>query len=138
MRRAFAGSDVTDTLASVLRNEPEWQALPPGMPRPLRLVLYRCLEKSPGRRLHDVADARLELEDAIAGYPGLPELGGDASELDAVAGGRRPTPRIGAGSGSAGPTVGLAVGLPPRASGRAGDSAGISWLAFSSSRLTPW
>jgi Tol biopolymer transport system component/tRNA A-37 threonylcarbamoyl transferase component Bud32 len=64
--QAFRGDTVTDTLASILRSEPDWSALPAATPARIRNLLRRCLEKDPRRRLHDVADARLEIEDALA------------------------------------------------------------------------
>jgi serine/threonine-protein kinase len=63
-RAAFAGETVAETLAAVLRAEPEWSALPAGTPAGVVAVLRRCLEKDPRRRLHDVSDARLLLEEA--------------------------------------------------------------------------
>ena len=62
-RRAFANDDVSDTLASVLRSEPDWSALPPESMH-LTSVLQRCLEKDVKRRLHDIADVKLLLEAA--------------------------------------------------------------------------
>jgi serine/threonine-protein kinase len=59
--RAFAGEDVSDTLASVLRGEPNWSALPTETTH-LASVLQRCLEKDVKRRLRDVADVKLLLE----------------------------------------------------------------------------
>jgi serine/threonine-protein kinase len=64
-RRAFAGEDVSDTLASVLRGEPDWGALPTDATH-LTSVLTRCLEKDPQRRLRDIADVKLLLETAPA------------------------------------------------------------------------
>ena len=66
-RTAFAGPTVTDTLAAVLQRDPDWQALPAATPPGLRLLLRRCLEKDPARRLHDIADARIELDDVSSG-----------------------------------------------------------------------
>ena len=63
-RQAFAGRTVTDVLAAILTREPDWEALPAETPLPARRLLRRCLQKSPDQRLHAVADARLELEDA--------------------------------------------------------------------------
>jgi hypothetical protein len=63
-RPAFAGEAVAETLAAVLRAEPEWSLLPAGTPGGVVSVLRRCLEKDPRRRLHDVSDARLLLEEA--------------------------------------------------------------------------
>jgi serine/threonine protein kinase len=66
-RRAFDGDDPAQTLASVLRSDPDWSRLPVGTPESVRRVLRRCLEKERGRRLADVRDARLDIEDAQAG-----------------------------------------------------------------------
>ena len=62
-RRAFDGDTVTDTLVRVLEREPEWAALPPAIPEPVRRLLRRCLEKDPWRRARDIGDARLELDE---------------------------------------------------------------------------
>jgi serine/threonine protein kinase/Tol biopolymer transport system component len=64
-RRLFAGETVTDTLAAVLRQDIDFETLPQSTPQTLRRVLRRCLERNPKNRLHDVADARLELTNAI-------------------------------------------------------------------------
>jgi hypothetical protein len=66
-RRLFAGETVSDTLAAVLRADPAWTLLPPETPAPLSDLLRRCLERDPHRRLHDVADARIVLEDLLEG-----------------------------------------------------------------------
>ena len=66
-RRLFEGDTVSDLLASVLKTDPDWSALPSGTPAPLRRLLGRCLVREPRERLHDMADARLEIEEAIAG-----------------------------------------------------------------------
>ena len=57
--RLFEGVTVSDTLASVLKSEPEWQALAPTTPSAVRRLLRRCLEKDRKRRLDSAADARL-------------------------------------------------------------------------------
>jgi len=66
-RRAFEGDDISITLASVLKEDVRWDALPADLPAPLRRLLRRCLEKDPKRRLSAIADARLELDDISAG-----------------------------------------------------------------------
>ena len=66
-RRAFGGDEVPDVLANVLAREPDWRALPAGTPPAVRRLLTRCLTKDPRERLHHIADARLELQDALAG-----------------------------------------------------------------------
>ena len=65
-RPAFGGETVADTLAAVLKTEPDWTALPPDTPPPVRRLLRRCLEKDRSRRLDSAADARLEIEDALS------------------------------------------------------------------------
>jgi serine/threonine protein kinase len=64
--RAFPGESISDTLAAVLRSEPDWTALPAETPPRIRDLLRRCLQKDPKRRLHDIADARIEIEEAVA------------------------------------------------------------------------
>jgi eukaryotic-like serine/threonine-protein kinase len=64
--RPFEGSEVTDTLASILKSDPDWRVLPAETPSGIRRVLRRCLEKDPRRRFHHIADVRLEIEDALA------------------------------------------------------------------------
>ncbi|HVS15642.1 MAG TPA: protein kinase [Thermoanaerobaculia bacterium] len=66
-RALFSGDSVAATLADVLRGELDLDSLPPGIPTPLRELLRRCLERDRDRRLHDIADARLVLEDLEAG-----------------------------------------------------------------------
>jgi len=63
-RRLFAGETVSDILAAVLKEEPPWGELPPGLPSTLQRVLRRCLRKQPRDRFHDIADVRLELSEA--------------------------------------------------------------------------
>jgi serine/threonine-protein kinase len=58
----FPGETITDTLAAVIRAEPEWSGLPATLPRRVRKVLELCLAKNPRKRLHDIADAALLME----------------------------------------------------------------------------
>ncbi|MGH9400015.1 MAG: protein kinase domain-containing protein, partial [Thermoanaerobaculia bacterium] len=69
-RRAFEGETVSDTLAAVLMRDPDWSALPAGTPSAVRRVLKRCLDRNPKTRLHDIADARLEMDEAPEPIPG--------------------------------------------------------------------
>jgi Tol biopolymer transport system component/tRNA A-37 threonylcarbamoyl transferase component Bud32 len=62
-KRAFKGDDVTDIITSVMRDAPDWNALPATTPLSIRTLLRRCLEKDPRRRLRDIGDARFEIED---------------------------------------------------------------------------
>src|SRR5262245_58945636 len=61
-KRAFVGETLSDVLAAVLGQEPDYSGIPPT----LRDLIARCLVKDPRRRLRDVGDARLELERGFA------------------------------------------------------------------------
>ena len=63
--RLFGGEEISDTLALVLTNEPDWTALPANTPQPIHRLLRRCLDKDPKRRLASASDARLEIADAL-------------------------------------------------------------------------
>ena len=64
-KRAFAGGDVSEVLASVLAREPEWTHLPGTVPPALGLFLRRCLQKEPKQRVQAIGDVRLALEGAF-------------------------------------------------------------------------
>ncbi|MHC5109335.1 MAG: protein kinase domain-containing protein [Planctomycetota bacterium] len=61
----FHGETATDSMGAIMHREPDWTMLPPGTPPTVHLLLRRCLTKDRKRRLHDIADARIELEGAI-------------------------------------------------------------------------
>jgi Tol biopolymer transport system component len=87
-RATFAGDTVSDTLASVLKSEPDWDALPEQTDPALRLLLERCLDKDVRQRMRDVGEVRIAAERI---------LGGDASGLFTVAApGAAPAERTGA------------------------------------------
>src|SRR5207237_1464925 len=65
-RQAFSGETVSDTIARILQGEPDWAALPVSAPERLRGLLRRCLEKDARRRVRDIGDAKIELEDMRA------------------------------------------------------------------------
>jgi Tol biopolymer transport system component len=65
-RAAFAGDTTSDTIARVLDREPSMDALPTGLPNPIRRLVMRCLAKDPSERLRDIADARFEIADALS------------------------------------------------------------------------
>jgi serine/threonine-protein kinase len=75
-RRAFAGETISEMLAAVMRDEPDWSAMPSGLSPRWRRLLERCLAKDPRRRLQAIGEARILLED-LAASPGdtLPEAG---------------------------------------------------------------
>ena len=64
-QRAFAGNTGSDSLAAVLEREPDLTILPAGTPAGVRSLLRHCLEKDPKRRLRDIADARLAIDEAL-------------------------------------------------------------------------
>jgi serine/threonine-protein kinase len=67
-KRPFLGATVTESLAAILRGEPDWDSLPAGTPQNVRAVVRRCLQKDPRERLHDIADVRIEIVEP-ATYP---------------------------------------------------------------------
>lgn len=64
--RLFQGETANDSMGAILHKEPDWSSLPSSTPPTIQLLLRRCLTKDRKRRLHDIADARIELENAIA------------------------------------------------------------------------
>jgi serine/threonine-protein kinase len=61
-KKAFTGETFTDTLAAVVRAEPNWNDLPENAPASIRQLLHRCLTKDPKQRLRDIGDAKHDLE----------------------------------------------------------------------------
>jgi Tol biopolymer transport system component len=84
-RSLFSGDSVPDTLARVLQREIDWSALPESTPPAMVRLLRRCLERSPKNRLHDIADARIVLDEQIRG------VGLDVAPITAAA---SPTRRL--------------------------------------------
>ena len=70
--KPFRGETVTDLMAEVLKSEPKWAALPAETPREVATLLRRCLEKEPRRRLRDLGDIALLLEDSTPSRPRQP------------------------------------------------------------------
>jgi serine/threonine protein kinase len=68
-KMAFSGEAVTDTLAAVIRAEPDWSQLPAATPIRVRVLLQRCLQKDPKQRLRDIGDARISLDEVLSGAP---------------------------------------------------------------------
>src|SRR5262245_32206513 len=64
-KRAFAGDDVSDTLIAVLRDDPDWSALPMKTPARIRQVMRVCLQRNPRQRAQAIGDVRLALEGAF-------------------------------------------------------------------------
>jgi eukaryotic-like serine/threonine-protein kinase len=74
-KRAFEGDDVSDTLASVLKGEPDWSALPADLPSPLHVLLRSCVTKDPRARAGDISTALFVLRHGEA-------LGGSGSGIE--------------------------------------------------------
>lgn len=132
-RRVFEGDDVSDVLASVLKSEPDWTALPDSTPAPIRRLLRRCLEKDPRKRLSAIGDARFDLDDFEPAQP-------------ATSAAMSPTPRPGssvlplAWSGLVGALVAAlitAAVLWPSARTPVGDLARLAILAPPGASLHP-
>ncbi len=71
-RRAFEGEDITDTLAAIVRGEPDWTRLPAGLPPNVRVLLERCLIKDRADRLPDMSVVRFLLSDTAKTLSGGP------------------------------------------------------------------
>ena len=63
-KKAFDGEDVTDTIAAVVRAEPTWEALPADVPAAIRLLLRRCLEKDPRKRIGEFSTVLFVMREA--------------------------------------------------------------------------
>jgi Tol biopolymer transport system component len=103
----FVGDSVGDTLAAVIRADIDFDSLPAGIPPEIRRLIRRCLERNPRNRLHDIADARIVIEEALAGRGDEPVAASPPARAAAAARGRW----LFAG-------IGLAAGLA------------AAWLAF--------
>jgi Tol biopolymer transport system component len=66
---AFAGETTSDILACVIRSEPDWSSLPASVPSRLRELLRRCFQKDPKQRLQAIGEARVTIEEVLAGSP---------------------------------------------------------------------
>jgi eukaryotic-like serine/threonine-protein kinase len=64
-RRAFAGGTVSDTIAAILGRDPDWKALPADLPTQIPDLLRRCLQKDSARRLRDIGDVRIQIDEAL-------------------------------------------------------------------------
>jgi Tol biopolymer transport system component len=113
----FRGETVSDSIGAILHKDPDWNALPAATPPTVRLLLRRCLARDPEKRLRDIGDARIELEQA-AQDPSVSFLG-----LAPAAGAFVPAPvarrsrlLVGAASALIGIVLGAAVVLLSRPS----------------------
>ena len=100
-QRAFKGEDISETLASVLKDTPDFRALPANTPPGLRRLLERCLERDVKNRLRDIGDARIVLDEIARGGASA-----DAPATVATSRASRPT-----GITAAAAVTALAIGL---------------------------
>ena len=145
-RLAFEGETSSDTLAQVLTRDPDWTALPPGMPAGLRGLLGDALVRDPKERLHDIGDARLAIahlsREAPESVPRvqrsrLPWLVAGAFGLVAVVAVAFPLLSARKTTPTDGPLRKLTL---PRPGGNPGDffvSPDGQWLLFGSAWATP-
>jgi serine/threonine protein kinase len=70
-RQLFTGETVSETLASVLKSEPEWNQLPTNLHPRIPLLLERCLKKEPKNRYSGISDARVDIQEALADPSGV-------------------------------------------------------------------
>jgi serine/threonine-protein kinase len=71
-QRAFKGRDTATTLAAVLTQDVDWTALPTSTPEPVRRLIARCLDRDVRRRLRDIGEARIVLDDSLLRGPVVP------------------------------------------------------------------
>ena len=74
-RKPFDGETISEVLASVIKSEPAWDAIPDTTPPSIQRLLRRCLVKEPKQRLRDIGDARIAIEETISGM-GVPPVEG--------------------------------------------------------------
>src|SRR2546422_236557 len=79
-RQTFAAETVSDTMAAILGRDPDWHALPQATPANIRTLLHHCMQKEAKLRLHDIADARIEIEEALDPSRAIPVIGAVLAE----------------------------------------------------------
>src|SRR5213592_4382421 len=79
-RQAFAAETISDTIAAILGRDPDWHALPQATPANIRALLRHCMQKEAKLRLHDIADARIEIEEALDPSRAIPVIGAVLAE----------------------------------------------------------
>ncbi len=80
-QQSFSGETVSDIIATIIKGEPDWQALPPDVGPKLRHLLQRCLEKDPRARWRDMGDVRIEIETIRKGDADTATSSADTSPL---------------------------------------------------------
>ncbi len=90
-RKAFEGETVSDVLASVIKSEPDWNALPADTPPRISELIRRCLNKDPKQRLQAIGDARITIEETLSGT-GVSPVTDHGPEAHATTSARRALP----------------------------------------------
>ena len=70
-QKPFEGETISDVLASVIKSEPDWAAIPDTTPRTIQKLVRRCLIKDAKQRLRDIGEARIAIEETLSGSPAL-------------------------------------------------------------------
>ena len=96
-QRAFVGETASEVIAAVMMREIDWDRLPKDLPTPILRLLRRCLEKDPRRRLRDIGEARVMIEDYLAN-PAAAEAGLAPAAPHAPAPRASRLPLVGAGA----------------------------------------
>ena len=81
-QRPFAGEDISDTLASVLKSEPDWNALPSDVPPHIRMLIERCLTKDRRQRMPDISTALFVMSEAASFTPRPLVAGGQTAPVE--------------------------------------------------------
>ena len=83
-QRLFSGETTSDTLAAVIRAEPDWSELPAATPPRIRELLQRCLKKEPRQRLQSIGEARIAIEETLSGTGAGVPCAGQAPPLQST------------------------------------------------------
>lgn len=62
----FDGKTATDTIVGIIEREPDWKLLPEETPSNIRMLLHRCLEKDPDKRLDNITNAIVQVSDTLS------------------------------------------------------------------------
>ncbi|MDP2322302.1 MAG: protein kinase [Acidobacteriota bacterium] len=116
--RSFPGDSSADVMGAITSRDPDWTLLPPDTPARVRDVLRRCLAKDAERRYHDVADVRVELEEALDPSASVAAV----TSVSSAPGWRTRLPWIGAAAIAAAAIIGVWVQRPQETTERRGPA----------------
>ena len=81
-KQAFEGETISDTIAAILEKEPDWAKLSESTPIKIRDLLRRCFQKGTNQRLHDIADARIEIEEVLSEALSPPQVTPETTRIE--------------------------------------------------------